>query len=333
MKERDAIAALISAFRRSPAQRNKPFAADAEIVDLGGSLWAITVDDYSAEDRWDTADPFTLGWNLVAATMSDLLAVGAAPRFMLNSFIATARMDEGWLRMLSRGMDEALGACGAHMLGGDVGMGAEWRFTGVALGGFPAGSRPLSRVADARAGRVIVSGTFGDANLAASNGAPAPRLEIRVPESRRLAAAIRGAGGACIDTSDGLVAALEAFCLCDPSLRIEIDRAAVPYATGIDAAARALGLPREIFLMGSAGEYELVALAGATADATERDSPGPAHGLRAIGRFAHAGDPGIHFRQGDDLRAHAGLPDPRAAGSLEEYRTALITLARKVFGG
>ena len=329
MKERDAITALIAGMRRSPQQTNAPFASDAEIIDLDGARWAITVDDYSAEDRWDAGtasadDAGTLGWNLVTATLSDLLAVGAVPRFMLNSFVSTPRMDAAWLRALSAGMDRALDACGAYMLGGDLGTGAEWRFTGVALGALPAGRAALSRIARAPSGNVLVSGDFGDANLAAASDLGAPRLEIRLAESQWLAETNADAGGACIDTSDGLVGALEALCLCDAGLRIELDCEAVPYAAGIDAAARALHLPREIFLMGSAGEYELVALAPEPADHQR-------HGLRRIGRFAHDGDPGLHFHRGGRWIAHPGLPDPREAASLEEYRGRLIALARKLF--
>ena len=134
MKETELIATLAEGWARSPLQENERFASDAEILSLEGRRLAVTVDDYSAEDRLSAGDPALLGWNLVAATVSDLLAVGAVPRFVLNSFVATRDMDAAYLRALAGGMQQALSACGASMAGGDVGTGAEWRFTGFALG-------------------------------------------------------------------------------------------------------------------------------------------------------------------------------------------------------
>ncbi|MFH1143259.1 MAG: AIR synthase related protein, partial [Candidatus Eisenbacteria bacterium] len=318
---------------------NGLFGSDAEIVDLDGSLWAVTVDDYSAEDHLAADDPRVLGWNLATATLSDLLAVGAVPRFMLNSFVGERGMEAAWLSAFSAGVQEALTECGAAMLGGDVGIGAQWRFTGVALGSFRAGQGPLGRRTSCTSGQVVVSGALGDGNLAAV-GAPAPRFELRLRESAALASAAqasetgraKSAGGApvaCIDTSDGLVAALEALCLCDPGLRIEVDLAAVSCAPGVEAAAQAQGVPREAFLMGSAGEYELAALVPENA----RAAVGRA-GMRPIGAFTRGGDqsPGLYFRRGATRVAHPGLPDPRESASLDEYTGTLIALTRRLFG-
>ena len=330
MKETELIATLAEGWARSPLQENERFASDAEILSLEGRRLAVTVDDYSAEDRLSAGDPALLGWNLVTATVSDLLAVGAVPRFVLNSFVATRDMDAAYLRALAGGMQQALSACGASMAGGDIGTGAEWRFTGVALGDFPAGQAPLSRLASCSAGAVMVTGAFGDANLAAGAGGPAPRFEMRLAESALLAALAPERAGtapvACIDTSDGLIRALEIFGKLTPDLRIEIDLAAIPYAPGIDRAAEALNGPREVFLMGSAGEYELAALV------PERAADDLARaGLRRIGTFRRDAQPGLFFRGGTDRIAHPGLPDPREVDSFDAYCTALMTLARRLF--
>lgn len=366
MKEREIIAAVAERLARSPRQRNALFASDAEIIEVGGELLAVTVDDYSAEDRLSPEDPHLLGWNLVAATVSDLLAVGAVPRFMLNSLVATRSMDAAYLRALSDGMSAALETCGATMAGGDVGTGADWRFTGVALGDFPAGRRPLSRRPPRGAGVVLVSGACGDANLAAGAGGPAPRFELRLPESAALAAIAAAATGvtadgaatgvtaddaaavACIDTSDGLASALESIAALDPGVRVEIDLDAVPYAPGVIEAAAKMSVPPELFLMGSAGEYELLALVGEEGRGDARRAGALEAGLRPIGTFTSAGQrglrlsmsgtpPGLFFRRGSDARAarliaQPVLPDPREAPSLEAYCASLIDLARRTFG-
>jgi thiamine monophosphate kinase len=330
MKETEIIATLAEGLARSPLQHNARFTSDAEILTVDGCRMAVTVDDYSAEDHLSAHDPMQLGWNLVTATVSDLLAVGAEPRFMLNSFVATRGMDAPYLRALSAGMQQALTACGASMAGGDIGTGADWRFTGIALGSFRDGQAPLSRLVPCDAGAVMVTGAFGDANLAAGAGGPTPRFEVRLAESALLAAIAPERAGmapaACIDTSDGLVSGLETFCTLTADLRIEIDLEAVPYASGVTSAAVAMNAPREVFLMGSAGEYELLALVPESAC----DSAARA-GMRRIGAFSKGSHPGLYFRRGTELIAHPGLPDPREADSLGAYCAILIDLARSVF--
>jgi len=360
MKEREIIAALGDRLARSPLQRNDRYASDAEIVEIGGSLWAITIDEFSAEDRLPSDDPALLGWNLVTATISDLLAAGARPRFMLNSLVVPPRMDRAFLMSLSSGMQSALSACGAHMLGGDVGTGDSWRFTGVALGDFEPARAPLSRITSCEGGSIYASGSFGGANAAAAGAGPAPRFELRLAESAALAAAGRheegrrapGGSGresaraasrcAGIDTSDGLVGAFETLCACDPAIRVEIDLSAVPFSHAAATAAAALDVPREVFLLGSAGEYEIVALIPEDARPAVEGA-----GMRRIGVFSKvAGEPastasgsgerafaaaGLFFRRGAALIAHPGLPDPRACASFDEYRAALVALARRLF--
>jgi thiamine-monophosphate kinase len=327
MTEREIIETIAESFARSPLQQNGLFASDAEILELGGCRLAVTVDDYSAEDRLAADDPALLGWNLVTATVSDLLAVGAEPRFLLNSLVTTPAMDGPYLRALAAGMQEALAACGATMAGGDIGTGAAWRFTGVALGDFRAGQVPLSRILPpgAGAGAVMVTGAFGDGNLAAATGGPAPRFELRLAESAALAGL--AAPAACIDTSDGLASALETLCGLHADLRIEIDPAAVPYAPGVIDAAAAMRVPPEVFLMGSAGEYELLALIPDGAiTAVERA------GLRRVGTFTTGAQPGLHFMREARFVPLPKLPDPREVASFELYCANLIELAQSVFG-
>jgi thiamine-monophosphate kinase len=360
MTEREIIETIAASFARSPQQRNGLFASDAEILEVGGRWLALTVDDYSAEDRLTGADPACadgndaahapgddsarpegddpalLGWNLVTATLSDLLAVGAVPRFLLNSLVVTPAMDRAYLSALATGMQAALTSSGAAMAGGDIGTGPTWRFTGVALGDFRDGQPPLSRLLPpgARAGAIMATGAFGDANLAAATRGPAPRFEMRLAESAALASLPsleRGAAPvACIDTSDGLGLALETLCTLNVGLHIEVDPAAVPYAPGVIDAVAAMRLPREVFLLGSAGEYELLALVpdqapGAIATAERA-------GLRAIGAFTIAAHPGVHVRRGAEFVALPALPDPREAASFDAYCSDLISLAQRAFG-
>jgi thiamine-monophosphate kinase len=325
MREEDIIRVLSSRLRRSGRQLNAPFASDAEIVDSAGGRLALTIDDFSAEDCLPATDPRSLAWNLVVATVSDLLAVGARPEFMLNSLVTARFMNRGWLEAFSAGMQEALSACGVAMLGGDVGSGEQWHFTGVALGTFPAGREPLMRIVATPSGAVLATGSFGDANLAALGGDLPLRFECRAEESAMLPP-----GAACLDTSDGLARSLEILVEQNPGLRVEIDLGAVPYADDVETVAAAAGAPAETFLLGAAGEYEMVALVGENA-ARGLETSG---GWRRIGKFARASPAGLFYRRpkSDELVAHEKLPDPRDSSDLPAYRDAVIALARRLFG-
>lgn len=331
MNEREIIRLLAAGCPASPRQRNALCAADAEILEVGGRLLALTVDDYSAEDRLAGDDAELLGWNLVTATVSDLLAVGAKPHFLLDALVVTPEMDGAFLEALAAGMQAALTACGAALAGGDIGSAAAWRFTGVALGDFADGQVPFCRrlppASGATGGTVLATGTFGDANLAAAAGGPAPRFESRLAASAALAALPPGAAPACIDTSDGLAAALAALCAVNGDLRIEIDPARVPFAPGVEAAAAAMGIPREAFLLGSAGEYELLALVPGSADSRLERA-----GLRRIGSFTLGEEPGPGFRLAGRWVALPELPDPRGAATFDEYRRCVVALAHEIFG-
>ena len=89
MKEADLIRAIRKHLKPAGSQRGRAWESDAEIVELAGRLLAVTVDDFSAEDAMAPGGtpPESLGWNLATATLSDLLAVGAEPEFMLHSVV------------------------------------------------------------------------------------------------------------------------------------------------------------------------------------------------------------------------------------------------------
>jgi len=319
MREDALIRALTARFPRAPEQRNAPFTSDAEIVRLGDATYALTLDEFSAEDGLNAAEPWPLGWNLTVATISDLLAVGATPRWFLDALVVTADTDETWAAAFADGMREALDVAGAALLGGDVGTGETWRFTGFALGEVP--GRAITRVPTADRGVILATGRFGDGNLAALSGA-APHFECRVEEAGTLAEA----ASACIDTSDGLGSALAALHRLSPDLRLEIDLDRVRLAGGVAGAAADLGVPSAAFLLGAAGEYELVALV--PEDAV------PAGGiLRRIGSFTRSPSAGVFYRKADGgLVEQPPLPDPREGPGADDYRERVIALAVSMFG-
>lgn len=326
MKETDIIKAIRTHLRSCPQQRNGVFESDAEVVEFGGRLLAFTTDDFSAEDLMPDEAPQLLGRNLAIATMSDLLAVGATPEFMMQSLVVCPEMDREALEGVSAGIQEALDEFGAAMLGGDVGLGGEWRYTGFAIGSFAEGAISMSRKIPVDNGLIVATGNFGDANLAAVTGSSELRFECRLDQSRRIATS----PAACIDTSDGLVRAIETIWELNPQIRFILDIDAIPYAPGVKALAGSLSVRPEAMLFASAGEYELVAFVPEP-HGRELLAGG---GFTAIGAFSSDSPQGVYYRTADkdELIPHIAAPDPRRMGDFDQYRNAIVTLTHRLFG-
>lgn len=327
MNEYDLITRLAARFPRSPRQANALFGSDAEVLSLGGRRWCLTMDEFSPEEDHFRGSPEALGWNLAVATLSDLLACGAEPEFFLQALVLPERGGEGFAKGLSAGLRKALAAAGCSLCGGDLGRAETWRYTGFAMG--PAPRRPIGHDLPPGDYTLWVTGSLGDANLAALRGLPTPRFELRLPESR----ALRGRAAACIDTSGGLADALWLLRRRNPRFRFEIDLSAVPFAPGIKSAAARAGLHAGAFLLGGAGEYELLfalpAGLGAAAVGKVRGA-----GSTLVGRAASGRRPGIYFAASGGAVAEMKTPPPcpRHAGSLENYIRETAAVSGRLFG-
>src|SRR5512145_817268 len=164
------------------------------------------------------ADAERLGHKALAVNLSDIAAMGAAPRWATLA-LALPRADARWLTAFSRGFMRLARRYGVDLIGGDTTRGP-LNICVQVVGEVPRG-RALRRDG-ARAGDdVWVSGTLGDAAaaLAARRLRLAPRqrraLEARLdaPTPRiGLGIALRGVARSAIDVSDGLVADLGHIC-------------------------------------------------------------------------------------------------------------------------
>ena len=314
MHEFDLIRQLAACFRRSPLQRNALFACDAEIVDLGGSLWGITTDAFSpGEDCFGTSDPGLVGRNIAVATLSDLFAAGCQPRFYLHSLELPP--DGGAFGLgLSQGVAEILDACGAFMLGGDLGCGSAWRCAATALGPLVR-PEPLTRLLPPREQALFVTGTLGDANAAALQEFSPPEFELRLAA----ADAVRRQASACIDTSDGLFNAVWQWHGVNPGFRFELEPAAIPYAPQARAAAQRFGFPPPAFLFGGAGEYELLFAAAPGAEVPD---------ATRIGTVSPDAAGGVFFGSNPLLESP---PDPRSFTDRSAYLSAILAQLQTLF--
>ena len=154
------------------------------------------------------ADPEALGHKALAVNLSDLAAMGAAPRWVTLA-LALPAADEAWLAAFARGFFALADRHGVDLVGGDTTRGPLLTINVTALGEVPSGVA-LYR-AGARPGDDIwVSGELGGAALALARPQLAvkwPGLSARLhrPEPRvELGERLRGLAHAAIDISDGL---------------------------------------------------------------------------------------------------------------------------------
>jgi thiamine-monophosphate kinase len=211
------------------------------------------------------ADPELLGHKALAVNLSDVAAMGAAPRWATLA-LALPRADARWLAAFSRGFMRLARRHGVDLVGGDTTRGPLAICVQVA-GEVPAG-RALRRDG-ARAGDdVWVSGTLGDAGLALMAGrlglgprergaiarklhAPMPRIELGI--------ALRGVARSAIDVSDGLLADLGHICERSRVAAV-VDLASIP-ASAILRRHREQPAVRAALLSGG-DDYELAFTAG-----------------------------------------------------------------------
>lgn len=193
----------------------------------GGKLLLATTDTQVENTHFTRSiiSPEDLARRAVAVTLSDIGAMGGAPKYILSTAGLPDWLDEDYFEALTKGFAQASKEFGVELIGGNL-TGSDTLFIDVtALGDVE--SDVVVRRSGANVGdSVFVSGTLGDAALALKmmrpapqGGGPAPqgveatlwnrysRPTPRLKLGRELA--VRGLVTAMIDVSDGLALDLE----------------------------------------------------------------------------------------------------------------------------
>ena len=150
------------------------------------------------------AEPRALGHKALAVNLSDLAAIGAAPKWALLA-ISLPQADDAWLKAFAAGFFALAERFGVDLVGGDTTRAPQRTITVTAIGEVPA-SVALYR-AGARPGDDIwVSGELGGAALGLAHPEIADAAKrLHEPEPRvELGERLRGMANAAIDVSDGL---------------------------------------------------------------------------------------------------------------------------------
>jgi len=260
--EREIIKLIDSILPTSALKKSKCMESDAEIFELNGEDYLFTTDEFSAEDLFRENDPYTLGWNIAASSISDIFAAGGKPLFYSHAMTLKPDWDESYIKNLTKGIAAVLKKTGVVFLGGDLGSSPVWRYTASVIG--KAVAKPLSRKGAAPGDLIYITGKIGMGNLEAALKLYSDNLPIKTITSRiknrfqlrnREVELISKFATSCLDTSDGVLNGLQTICELNNRGFAISD---LPYLKQGLAAAKLLNMPKTLLFMGECGEYELL---------------------------------------------------------------------------
>ena len=188
---------------------------DAALIAVAAGMeLAVSVDALVAGRHFfEDADAYGVGWKCLAVNVSDMAAMGAAPRWATLALTLPA-VDAQWLADFARGFLALAADEGIDLIGGDTTRGPLCVCVQI-MGEVPRGE--ALRRSGARAGHDLwVSGTLGDAALALAHARGDFRLHaddfeyackrLHQPQPRvALGRGLLGRATSAIDVSDGLV--------------------------------------------------------------------------------------------------------------------------------
>ncbi|MGH6691553.1 MAG: thiamine-phosphate kinase, partial [Gammaproteobacteria bacterium] len=204
----------------SPATTHTVLAGgdDAALVAVRPGMELVVSTDMLVAGRhfYPDAPAYDVGYKSLAVNLSDMAAMGAAPRWATLS-LALPAADEAWLEAFARGFLDLAATYDVDLIGGDT-AGGPLNVCVQIMGEAPAG-KALRRSGARPGDDVWVSGALGGAALALAHlrgevelrgddfTAALQRLQHPLPRVA-LGQALIGTASSAIDVSDGLVADL-----------------------------------------------------------------------------------------------------------------------------
>jgi len=266
-------------------------------------VWTIDSQIENVHFKWDWIKAQELGERTLIVTVSDLLAMGAKPRFALVSFHLGRSTDPETVIQVAKGIQSQARKLNMIILGGNVSKSESFSIDCSSVGEVASG-QALKRDGAKPGDDVYVTGYPGTAALAlACLNSDNQDLEAvkkivecwKLPTLRTtLSESLKSLATSCIDISDGLIG--DAQQIADQSgvvIDIQIDQ--LPMTDMHERAALILGRDIEEFFLAPSDDYELLFTAPVThRDDLARFSSEP---VSRVGKV-HAGSPAVRLQKG-----------------------------------
>lgn len=262
--ENHLIERLADGLPRSRSQVGTLQESDAELVRLPGTgtVLAFTTDSIAEEIEISLYDdPYLIGWMAVIVNASDLAAVGATPLGILLSETLPAGLSDDYRLRLQGGIRDACAACELPVFGGDTNTATHLQVGATAIGTVE-GRELLTRVGCVPGDLLFATGPLGLgscfalARLSPGLVPDGTRVDYRPAPRLREGRTLRSIATACMDTSDGALAAI------DQLMRINDVGFVLDLSQALHTTARRLTdhlrLPPWMMLAGLHGEFELL---------------------------------------------------------------------------
>ncbi len=270
MKEFELIDLLTRGVDRSAVDLAAGVGDDCAVISgPAGRQWLVTTDLLVEGTHFDLAftDLVTLGRKALSVNLSDIAAMGGAPRFWLASIALPASVGADGAGLLYMGMRDAADEHGAILIGGDTSSSREGLLISITAVGECAAGRAVLRSGARPGDAVYVTGELGGSALGLKllkdkvKDGDAARFIRRHndPMPRVQAGQALAAGNALtsmIDISDGLMADLGH--IADASgagFEIRVDR--VPVDPKFDALAKSVDADGLELMLSGGEDYEL----------------------------------------------------------------------------
>ncbi|WP_018130949.1 thiamine-phosphate kinase [Effusibacillus pohliae] len=248
---------------------------DAAVLAYDPASHVVMTSDMLVEGvhfREDTIDFHSLGWKSIAASLSDIAAMGGIPRHAVVSLAVPSAYEVAKLERLYEGIAEICQQYSTHVVGGDIVKTDGPLVISVTLNGEVEQGKALLRSGAQPGDLVFVTGTIGgsaaglallesgqqsllppDEQLAllAFHQRPIPQIEA----GRLLAAS--GECTSCNDVSDGLASELNEIAAAS-GVAIRIQERRLPIAPAVANFARRCGRSATDWALYGGEDYQLV---------------------------------------------------------------------------
>jgi thiamine-monophosphate kinase len=153
--------------------------------------------------------PFEIGWNAMAANLSDIAAMGGAPAYALAGVALKPDTPVNKIMAICKGMIKSAAGFNCRLIGGDVVSTPGPLTISITVIGFPSGRKVFLRSSARPGDKILITGWPGKAAFVLKEKRFI-RIIPRIEEIRYLSRNLRI--NALIDTSDGISSDLTRIC-------------------------------------------------------------------------------------------------------------------------